>query len=79
MCKRDGETIDYVVLYSRVARELWNMVSSLFGVHWVMPKGVVELLMSLKGKFTRCPNVVIWSMIPHYLMWGLLGEECLDF
>ena len=42
-------------------------------------KGVVELLMSLKGKFIRCPNVVIWSMIPHYHMWGLLGEECLDF
>lgn len=38
MCKRDEETIDYVVLHSRVARELWNMVSSLFGVHWVMPK-----------------------------------------
>ena len=55
------------------------MVSSLFGVHWVMPKGVVELLMSLKGKFVRCPNVVIWSMIPHYLMWGVLGEECMDF
>ena len=35
------------------------MVSSLFGVHWVMPKGVVELLMSLKEKFVRCPNVML--------------------
>lgn len=29
------------------------MVCSLFGVHWVMPHGVVEHLASWSGKFNR--------------------------
>ena len=33
MCKKDGEFIDHLLLHCHVARELWNMIFSLFGVH----------------------------------------------
>ena len=46
MCKKDGESIDHLLLHCHVARELWNMVFNLFGVHWVMPCDVVDLLAS---------------------------------
>jgi hypothetical protein len=36
MCKVDGDTIDDLFLHCPVA--LWSFVSSLFGVHWVMPQ-----------------------------------------
>jgi hypothetical protein len=35
------------------------MVFSLCGVHWVMLKGVVELLASWQGRFGRCSNMEI--------------------
>ena len=40
MNKRDEETIDHLLMHRPVARELWNLVFSLFGVLWVMPMGL---------------------------------------
>ena len=37
--------------------------------------GVVELLASWSGKFNRNRSTVIWSMIPHCLMWGIWRER----
>lgn len=54
------------------------MVFSLFVVHWVMPRVVVELLDSWQGKFSRCSNASIWSTIPRCLM-CLAGVEYLKF
>jgi hypothetical protein len=45
LCKEDGETIDHLFLHCKVARELWNSVFNLFGMAWVMPRKVVELLL----------------------------------
>ena len=44
MCKCDGESVDHHLLHCLVATDLWFMVLGLFGVSWVMPKSVVELL-----------------------------------
>lgn len=47
MCKRSVETIDHLLLYYEVARELWAVIFHRFGIEWVMPrKGLVELLAS---------------------------------
>ena len=56
------------------ARELWNMVFSLLRVFWVMPKDVVELLASWKGKFSKPRNGLIWNMVPHCFMWSIWRE-----
>ena len=31
MCKKDDKTIDHLLMYCLIARELWNLVFSLFG------------------------------------------------
>ena len=69
MCKRSGETVDRLLLHCPVAQELWNMVCSLFGVYWIMPCGVVDLLASWSGRNYRFNTKLLWSMIPHCLMW----------
>lgn len=51
------------------------MVLTLFGISWVMPKDVVELLASRPGKFRKYRDGVIWNMIPHCLMWGIWTER----
>ena len=65
MCKRNGETTDHLLIHCPVAQELWNMVCLLFGVCWVMPRGVVDPLASWLGKFHRHRTKVLWSMICH--------------
>jgi hypothetical protein len=41
MCKRDGESVDYLLLHCEVA--LWSVFYSRFGLSWVMPRRVAGL------------------------------------
>ena len=75
MCKRVGENMNHLLLHCIIARELWNMVLSLFGVFWVMPKDVVELLASWLGNFRKHRNGIIWNMVPHCLIWSIWRER----
>jgi hypothetical protein len=43
MCKEDGESVDYLFLHCVFAKELWDMVFVLFGIHRVMPRRVIDL------------------------------------
>jgi len=46
MCKKSGESIDHLLIHYEVARELWSSILNLFGVDWVMPRWVNDLLVS---------------------------------
>ena len=67
--KRDGETTDHLLLHCPSAREMRNMVFSLFEIKQVMPRGVVELLASWPSKFSKHSKAMIWNMIPYCLLW----------
>ena len=73
MCKADGESVDHLLFHCPYAKELWDMVLGLFGLHWVMPKTVTELLHCWFGS-VGCHSV-IWKAIPHCIMW-CLWQEC---
>ena len=60
MCKSNGELVDHLLIHCSIAMELWAMVFSLFGIHWVMPKMVVDLLACWQGNFGQHRNGVIW-------------------
>ena len=75
MCKKAGESINHLLLHCPIARELWNMVFTLFGLSWAMPNYVVELLASWTGKFSKNRNGAIWNMVPHCLMCGSWRER----
>jgi hypothetical protein len=49
MCKRSGKSIDHLLHHCEVTRELWVLIFHLFGVEWVMPRRVIELLASWRG------------------------------
>ena len=46
-----------------------------FGLHWVMPKRVKDLLASWQGSFGLHRNVVIWKMVLHCVMWCIWRER----
>ena len=51
------------------------MVCSLFGVHWVMPARVLDLLSCWQGSLGQHQNGVIWRAVPHCVMWCLWRER----
>ena len=75
MCKYDSETIDHLLLHYLVAMDLWAMDFGLFGVCWVMPKSIVELLACWQGRFGRRHNGYIWIIVSYCLMWCIWKER----
>lgn len=74
MCQRDGESIDHLLLHCPIARDLWDLVFSLFGVAWVMPRDVLQLL-ACWPRLSRRGNWAIRCMILDCLVWGLWRER----
>lgn len=64
ICKRNGETIDHLLLHYGVTRELWVLTFFLLGVEWVMPRRVIELLVSWRGQLGSCNIEESWRMMP---------------
>lgn len=75
MCKMSGEATDNLLLYCDIARELWTMVFNFFGVQWIMPQGVAQLLACLQGRFCQHHSIDIWKVILHCLMWCIWRER----
>ena len=51
------------------------MVFCLFGIHWVMPYKVSELLAPWQEKFGSHRNIGLWRFVPHCLFWCLWWEQ----
>ena len=75
MCKAYGESVDHLLLHYPFAKELWDLVFAMFGVHWVMSRRVIDLLACWQGSLGQHPSSVIWKAIPHCLMWCLWRER----
>ena len=75
MCKVQGETVNHLLLHCTVAQELWSLIFVLFGITWVMPRGVVDLLMCWSERFGKSEAGAIWKAIPHCLMWCIWREQ----
>uniref|UniRef100_A0A2N9I908 Reverse transcriptase domain-containing protein n=1 Tax=Fagus sylvatica TaxID=28930 RepID=A0A2N9I908_FAGSY len=53
MCKHSGESPNHLLLHCETAQSLWSMVFCLFGVVWVMPGSVMEVMASWMGSFRK--------------------------
>jgi len=58
MCKKHGESVDHLLLHCDVARIVWNSFYRLFGVDWVMPSSVVDLL----SAWALCWVVILFTV-----------------
>jgi hypothetical protein len=63
MCKH-GESVDHLLLYCDVARIVWSYFYSLFGVEWVMPSNVLDLLSGCGTLLGRDSAIRIWKQVP---------------
>jgi hypothetical protein len=74
LCKKSGEFIEHLLLYCDIARELWSYILILFGVEWVLPQRVLDLLTSWSDSFGCGPAKEVWRLVPLCLMWYLWLE-----
>jgi hypothetical protein len=75
MCKKNGESINYLLLHCEVARELWSYVLSLFGVELVMPRQVLDLLTSWGAVGGGGGAKEVWRVVPLCIMWCIWLER----
>ena len=75
MCKASGESIDHLFLHCPIARDLWSLAFSAFGVWWVMPCHVLELLLCWSTGFKSYRSAHLWDFIPHCVMWVIWRER----
>jgi hypothetical protein len=50
MCKKSGEFTYHLLLHYEVPRDLWVSIFRVFGVEWVMPRRLVEFMVSWRGQ-----------------------------
>jgi hypothetical protein len=75
LCKKNGESIDHLLLHCEVARDLWSYVLILFGVEWVMLRTVLELLNSWEAAIGCGHAKEAWRLAPLCLMWCIWRER----
>jgi hypothetical protein len=74
LCKSSGESVNHLLLHCRVAREVWNFILCAFGVSWVFPKTVSELLSGWHNWWGK-KSSRIWNLVPHCIMWNIWQER----
>lgn len=75
MCKDAEETVDHLFLHCGVAREIWSFVLQSFGIEWVLPYRVMELLFGWWNWFGKSSSG-LWNLVPPLSdVDDLAGEE----
>jgi hypothetical protein len=74
MRKKNGESVDHLLLHCDVACVLWNAIFSRFSLSWVMSRRVVDLFVCW-WTGGRSQSVVVWKMVLCCLLWCLWKER----
>jgi hypothetical protein len=74
MCKKNGDTMDHLLLHCEVACVLWNTIFSRFSLSWVMPRQVGDLF-ACWWMDDRSRSAVVRKMVHCCLLWCLWREH----
>jgi hypothetical protein len=73
LCKRDGESVDHLLLHCDVASALGNNIFTRFGMSWAMPRRIIDLF-TCWWKSSRSRSAAIWKMVPICMFWRVWKE-----
>ena len=62
--------MDHLLIFCPVAHSLWMYMLRLFGIDWVMPGSIVDLLLCWYHWLGK-HNSDIWNLVPGCLMWTI--------
>ena len=66
------ESVDHLLVHCTKTGILWQLVFSLFGIKWVMPDSVKEVLLSWQGNFVGKKEFFFEGLLL-YAFCGLFG------
>ena len=75
LCRESGESPDHILLHRKLARELWDLVFVLFGVQWVMPRTVLDLLSCWQGSSGSSRTSMVLRVVPQCVFWCVWKER----
>ena len=75
LCKESEESTNHILIHCAKTRELWIFLLVLFGVTWVFPVSLRNLLLQWKVKGFQKKNRAIWCLAPICLFW-CVWKEC---
>ena len=70
LCCCNAESVDHLLLICPIAHSLWMYMLRLFGMEWVMPGSIVDLLFC-QYHWLRKHSSDIWDLVPGCLMWTI--------
>ena len=70
MCRSHCETWDHLLIHCVLVAELWGFIFKMFGIQWVFPRRVVDLLFSWRNWFGK-HSFADWNLVPLCLMWTI--------
>ena len=74
LCYNNAESVDHLLLFCPIAHSLWMYMIRLFGIKWVMPSSVVDLLFCWYHQLGKHSSD-IWDLVPGCLMWTIWTER----
>jgi hypothetical protein len=74
MCRNGWESGDHLLLHCVVASDLWSAVLQSFGVCWVFPNRIRDLLFEWYNSFGK-HNSEIWNLVLLCLLWIVWRER----
>jgi hypothetical protein len=74
MCKRNGESVDHLLLHCDVAYALWSTLFTCVSMSWVMPRRVIDLF-ACWWTSGRPRSATIWKMVATCLFWCVWKER----
>ena len=74
LCCSNTESVDHLLLLCPIAHSLWMYMLRLFGIEWVMPGSVVDLLFCWYHWLGKHSSN-IWDLVPGCLMWTIWTER----
>ena len=75
LCKESEESTDHILIHCAKTRELWIFLLGLFGVAWVFPDLVRNLLLQWKVEGFQKKNRAVWCLAPICLFWCVWKER----
>ena len=76
MCRCSEETVDHLLLHCKRAYRLWSFTFRSFGISWVLPRLVADILFGWWNWLGKHSSN-IWNLVPLCLMWcirkGVIG------
>ena len=74
LCKNQWETGAHLLIHCEVATALWGFVFQKFGIQWVLPANIVDLLFGWYNWLGKHSSDT-WNLVPLCLMWTLWQER----